>query len=256
MGVCKMTIKKTALITGTSQGIGATLALRYLSSGYNVVGCGRINENDIISATLQQYPCYSYFPCDLTKLPDIDSLIDHTINCFGQIDVVVSNAGKNVFKGTNCSLEDWNFNFDLNLRSHWWLAKSCYQYLKEQKGVFLVMTSNHGFYSLPQCAPYSISKRALMGLVQSMTLDWGRDFRTVGIAPGYIETQGGKDWFDSHDNPDTIREKINNIHPVGHMGTCDDVADLCLFLSSPQARFIAGTTIVIDGGRSAVMQDI
>ncbi|WP_158969939.1 SDR family NAD(P)-dependent oxidoreductase [Paraglaciecola sp. L3A3] len=249
--------RAVALITGTSQGIGLAIAEAFLAEGYLVVGCGQRPASAIDNSAFEtRYPDqYFYRQCNMCNLEEIELLVDYTIQEFGQLNAVVSNAGKNVFSGVDCSLDDWNQNFDLNLRSHWWLAKACRNALTASKGAFLVMTSNHAFNSLPGCAPYSISKHALVGLVQSMTLDWGRDFRTVGIAPGFIDTEGNQAWFDSHPEPDHIRQKTIEQHPVGHIGKPQDVAELCLFLASKKASFIAGTTIVIDGGRSTVMAD-
>jgi len=108
---------------------------------------------------------------------------------------------------------------------------------------------------MPGCAPYNISKRALLSLVQSLTIEWGPEIRTVGIAPGFIDTDGNQVWFDSHADGKAARDKTIRKHPVGRIGRAEEVGDLCLFLSSDKAGFIAGTTIVMDGGRSAIMQD-
>ena len=77
----------------------------------------------------------------------------------------------------------------------------------------------------------------------------------MGIAPGFIDTAGNQVWFDSHGDGEKARQETIAKHPVGRIGTSEEVVELCLFLSSPAAGFIAGTTIVMDGGRSALMQD-
>lgn len=205
---------------------------------------------------LQQFPDrFVYHSVDVTKTEDISRFVELAEHQFGRIDIVVSNAGKNVFKGIDCDEEDWQHNFNLNLRSHWHLAKCCRPALTKSQGVIIVITSNHAFSTMPGCAPYNISKRALLSLVQSLTIEWGPEIRTVGIAPGFIDTAGNQAWFDSHPDAALSRAKTIAKHPVGRLGRSEEVGDLCLFLSSDAAGFIAGTTIVMDGGRSAIMQD-
>jgi NAD(P)-dependent dehydrogenase (short-subunit alcohol dehydrogenase family) len=198
---------------------------------------------------------FFYFSVDVTQTAQIKQFIGEAETLFGRIDVLVSNAGKNVFKGIDCDESDWSRNIDLNLRSHWYLAKCARPALQKSRGVILIMTSNHAFSTMPGCAPYNISKRALLSLVQSLTIEWGPAIRTVGIAPGFIDTDGNQAWFDAHPDAQRAREKTVKKHPVGRIGRPDEVGELCLYLASEKAGFIAGTTIVMDGGRSAIMQD-
>lgn len=251
-------MKKVVIVTGSSQGIGLGVVKVFLQNGYQVVSC---SEKDI-SACPHSLKLQSLFPddfyyvkADITNLHDIDNLVEKTVEHFGRIDAVVSNAGANVFKGVDCKVEDFEFNFNLNLRSHWYLAKRVRPYLEQNGGVILVMSSNHGYFTMPGYAPYNIVKRALQSLVQSITIEWGPKIRAVAIAPGFIDTEGNQAWFDSHEDPKKAREDTIKIHPVGRLGTPAEIGELCLFLSSDKAGFIAGTTILIDGGRSAVMQD-
>lgn len=250
--------KRVAIVTGVSQGIGLAIAKTFLANGDTVVGCAYPSlENAPHARQLQaNYPQHFFYDSvDVTQTAAIRNFVANTELRFGGIDVVISNAGQNVFKGIDCTEEEWTHNFDLNLRSHWYLAKCARAALTKSHGVILVITSNHAFSTLPGCAPYNISKRALLSLVQSLTIEWGPAIRTLGIAPGFIDTEGNQTWFDSHPDAKLVREKTVKKHPVGRLGTPEEVGDLCLFLASDRAGFIAGTTIVMDGGRSAIMQD-
>lgn len=249
---------RIVLVTGTSQGIGEAIARTFLQNGDIVIGCAFSSLEKAASARqmLEEFNGrYHYFSVDVTQTAAIKQFVIEAEKLYGRIDVVVSNAGKNVFKGIDCEESDWSHNLDLNLRSHWYLAKCARPALQKSHGVILIITSNHAFSTMPGCAPYNITKRALLSLVQSLTIEWGPEIRTVGIAPGFIDTAGNQAWFDAHPDARVAREKTVKKHPVGRIGKPEEVGELCLFLSSEKAGFIAGTTIVMDGGRSAIMQD-
>lgn len=249
---------RIAIVTGASQGIGLAIAKTFLANGDTVMGCAYPSLENAPQARqlLADYPQHFFYSSvDVTQTADIKRFVANAEQQCGRIDIVVSNAGKNVFKGIDCEEEDWTHNFDLNLRSHWYLAKCARPALTKSHGVILVITSNHAFSTMPGCAPYNISKRALLSLVQSLTIEWGPTIRTLGIAPGFIDTEGNQAWFDAHTDAKLAREKTVKKHPVGRLGRPEEVGDLCLFLASDGAGFIAGTTIVMDGGRSAIMQD-
>lgn len=148
------------------------------------------------------------------------------------------------------------YNLDLNLASHWRLARIAKPYLEQSgNGVILLMTSNHAFCSIPGCFPYNVTKTAITGLVRSLTIEWGPKIRTVGVAPGFIDTAGNDTWFNSFPDAMAERQRTINLHPVKKIGTVEEVGALCVYLASPMAGFISGTTILMDGGRSALMQD-
>ncbi len=247
---------RVVVITGVSQGIGYSIVETFLNNGDVVIGCACEPLNNNLKKLTEQYPNkFSYQEVDVSKKEQIVDFAKKINNQFGYIDILISSAGRNIFQGIDCHEEDWDHNFDLNLKSHWRMAKAFKPLLEVNHGVIIIMTSNHAFYSLPECAPYNISKGALLSLVQSLTLSWGPKIRTVGIAPGFIDTEGNQAFFDSHEDPNKVRSDTENKHSVKRIGRPEEVGDLCLFLSSDCAGFIAGTTILIDGGRSAVMQD-
>lgn len=253
---------KVVLVTGVSSGIGLGTAREFARAGAHVAGCARKGMHDDEAVTFTRTVEAEgvkalYVQADVTRLADLEHLVAETIRVFGRLDVLVSNAGANVFEGAEgCTEERWLHNLDLNLASHWRLSKLCKSYLEESaEGVILLMTSNHAFSSMPGCFPYNVTKTAITGLVRSLAMEWGPGVRTVGVAPGFIDTAGNDTWFDSFPDSAAERQRTIDLHPVKRIGTVEEVGDLCVYLASPLARFISGTTIVMDGGRSAIMQD-
>lgn len=253
---------KVVLITGVSSGIGHGTAIEFARAGANVVGCSRqADDNPVIQELFKNIKSFGveslYVKTDVTKPNELSLLVERTIARFGKLDILVSSAGVNVFEGGDkCSEERWQYNMDLNLASHWRLSKLCRPWLaKSGNGVILLMTSNHAFSSIPGCFPYNVTKTAITGLVRALTIEWGPEVRVVGIAPGFIETAGNQTWFDSFPDPAVERQRTYDLHPVKRIGTVEEVGSLCVYLASPLAGFISGTTILMDGGRSALMQD-
>lgn len=253
---------KIALVTGVSNGVGLGVAKMLASAGCHVSGCGRSSEDSegakaFISDVEKEGTQALYTSLDIASPESQKKLIEKTVATFGGIDILVSNAGVNVFEGLDkCTDEQWQFNMDLNLKSHWQLSKLCKPHLeKTGKGVVLIMTSNHSNYTIPGCFPYNVAKTAIKGLVQSLAIEWGPTIRTVGIAPGFIDTKGNQNWFDSFPDAAIERQRTIDTHPVKRIGTPEEVGALCAFLASDFGAFISGTTYLMDGGRSALMQD-
>jgi NAD(P)-dependent dehydrogenase (short-subunit alcohol dehydrogenase family) len=253
---------RTAIVTGVSSGIGAGVAEVLARAGCNVSGCARAAKDSdkaqrFISSVGQHGQRAFFQSVDVTKKEQIDEFVKNTAEEFGGIDIVISNAGVNIFRGAaQCSEEDWTYNHELNLASHWHLAKASKQWLeKTGNGVFIVMTSNHAFSTIPGCFPYNVTKTALTGLVRAMAIEWGPDIRVLGLAPGFIDTPGNDEWFNSFPDPEKERQRTIDLHPAGKLGTPGEVGYWCAFLSSDMAAFATGTTYLLDGGRSALMQD-
>jgi NAD(P)-dependent dehydrogenase (short-subunit alcohol dehydrogenase family) len=252
---------KVVLITGVTSGIGAAIAVVFAKAGAHVSGCGLQGSTSeeakrFITGVQEFQQEVLYHQADVTRADDLESLVQQTTKKFGKIDILITNAGANVFEGAeNCSEEAWIRNHELNLTAHWRLAQLCKPWLEKNKGVIIIMTSNHAYSSIPGCFPYNVTKTALTGLVRSLAIEWGPSIRTIGIAPGFIETPGNQKWFDGFADPEKERQRTIDLHPVKKIGTPEEVGAWCVFLASEYASFASGVTYLLDGGRSALMQD-
>ena len=170
---------KVVLVTGVSSGIGLGVAREFARAGANVAGCSRKSPDDAsvqaFREAVESEGVRSFYrQADVTDVEDLKGFVEGTVGTFGRLDVVVSNAGMNVFEGAEgCTEERWHYNLDLNLASHWRLARLCKPYLeKSGEGVLLLMTSNHAFSSIPGCFPYNVTKTAITGQVRSLAIEW------------------------------------------------------------------------------------
>jgi len=253
---------KVAIVTGSTQGIGFGVAKVMARAGCNIAGCGMSDKNSVkvtrfVDEITKEGRNVFYKKTDVKSETEINLFVDEVLEKYGKIDFLISNAGVNMFTSPeSCESSFWDENMDLNLKSHWMISKACYPYLKQQKGVILLMTSNHAFTTIPNCFPYNVSKTGIDGLVRSLAVQWSKDVRVIGIAPGFIETEGGEAWFNAFQDPKKKKEEVLAIHPTRKLGTVEDVGFLCSFLCCENSTFITGTTYLIDGGRSAVLQDI
>jgi len=254
---------RRALVTGVTSGIGAGIAARLAEAGCDVAGCGRSDADSngaraFIASVDARGRSPHYIPADVSQPDEPARLVDAAHQALGGLDIVVSNAGRNVFKGAeHCTEANWDACMQLDLASHWRVARAALPNLRagETSGVVIVIGSNHAFHSIPGCFPYNVAKAGLLALVQSLAIEWGPAVRAVGVAPGFIDTAGNQAWFDRFPDPAAERRETEQRHPAGRMGTVEEIGALCAFLASDHAGFITGTTLTVDGGRAALMQD-
>lgn len=253
---------KTVLVTGGISGIGLGTSILFAQAGARVIVCAEQPADGVqVQYYRQQMKVYTddaiYYQVDLTKAMEIQLFADELVQSYGKLDVVVSNAGMNVFDTVeNCDQEKWDLNQHLNLESHWQVGKKMKPLLDQaDQGVFIIMTSNHAYSSMKGCFPYNVAKAGLLAMVKAMAIEWAPHIRTLGIAPGFIDTPGNQKWFDSFDDADKARASTVALHPVKRLGTPEEIGAWCVFLASDYAAFANGTTYLIDGGRSALMQD-
>lgn len=255
--------KYRALITGVSSGIGAGIAETFAKAGSDIAGCAlEPASSDGATRFIASVEGHGrraiYQQLDIAEAKSATKFVNFAAENLGGIDLVISNAGRNFFKGAeNATEADWQANIDLNLAAHWRVAQAAKPFLDASPApVVVIITSNHSLYTIPNSFPYNVAKAGLVAMVQSLAIEWGPHIRAVGIAPGFVDTPLAEAWFNEFPDPAAKRKQIEDLHPVGHLGTPEDVGALCAFVCSRLGANISGTTLLIDGGRGAVMQDV
>lgn len=254
---------RKALVTGVSSGIGTGIAAAMARAGCDVAGCGLEAET---SPGARQFLAQVqaagrravYRQVDLGVAEAARGFVAEAAAALDGLDFVISNAGRNYNLGATPTTEaEWQANLDLNLAAHWRVAQAAKPFLDRAAApVVVVIASNHAYYTLRHSFPYNVAKAGLLALVQSLAIEWGPHARAVGVAPGFVDTAMNVEWFGRFPDPAAKRAQVEALHPVGRLGTVEELGALCAFLCSPLAGFISGATLLVDGGRGAVMQDV
>jgi 3-oxoacyl-[acyl-carrier protein] reductase len=238
---------QVVVITGSSRGIGKGIALAFAKEGAAVVVSGRNKENlkIVVDSIKEAKGRVLAVEADVADSAHAKNLIEKTLEEFGQIDVLVNNAGitrDNLL--LRLSDEDWDSVLDTNLKGAFNCIKaSTKAMMKKRSGVIINITSVVGQTGNAGQVNYSASKAGLIGLTKSVAKELAsRNIRVNAVAPGFIETDM------TSELPEKAREDLISSIPLAHLGNVENVADLVLFLSSPKAAYITGQVVNVDGG--------
>ena len=251
---------KVAIVTGGARGIGEATVRAFAREGARIV-VADIDEAsaEAVARDLSAQGCaVSAIHTDVTSVASTQELAERTLALHGRIDVMVANAGVNVFgKPLETAAEDWRRCFSVDLDGVWNSARAALPAMLEQgSGSVVALGSVHSFTIIPGCFPYPVAKHAVIGLVRALAVEYAdRGVRVNAIAPGYVETQLAHDHWATFPDPEAERQRAYALHPPGRIGRPDEVAMTAVFLASDEAPFINAATIVIDGGRSVLYHD-
>jgi NAD(P)-dependent dehydrogenase (short-subunit alcohol dehydrogenase family) len=242
-----------AIVTGSTKGIGAGIAKRLAAEGARVVVNGRSEADGrkVVDAIRADGGEATFIAADMRDPDAIASLIDATAERYGRVDVLVNNAGvQTETTATEATMDDWEFVVETDFRSFWLCVKHVVEHMPDG-GAVLNMSSNHAFLTMPGLFPYNAVKAGINGMTRALALELGPlGIRVNTINPGWVEVERTRQELSDDD-----RERVEAMHPLGRIGTPDDVAATAAFLTSDEASFITGTSLLVDGGRTAVMQD-
>lgn len=244
---------KVAVITGSSSGIGRATALLFAKNGAKVVAVGR-NEDELAELSGEVSDRNGSIAVQLADLTDdsqVDRLVSETIEKIGQIDVLVNAAG--IIKNgsiEDTSLEDWDNMMNINLRSVFRLTQKCVPSLLKTKGSVVNVSSVTGPRAFPNVLAYCVSKAAIDQLTRCSALELApKGVRVNAVNPGVVVTNIHKRGGMSEEAYEKFLEHSKTTHPLGRVGTPEEVAELIYFLASEKAGWITGATYEIDGGR-------
>lgn len=237
------------LVTGGGAGIGRSIALAFDQAGATVVVTGRgLDALNSVIAEAGSGRMHAH-QADMSSMSSVQDLIDEVLRVHGQIDVVVSNAGKYIGGSVNdVSDDEWQTMLSTNVNGLFNLARACYEPLVQSQGNLVAVSSVSGLAGDWGQAPYNATKGAVSQLVKSLALDWGEvGVRVNAIAPSLTDTDATHDLVVD----ELLGPQFAARTALGRLGTPEDMAGPVMFLASPAAAYVTGTVLPVDGGTMA-----
>ena len=244
---------QVALVTGAARGLGRAIALALAVAGADVaLGLRRAGTADDLHAEIEAMGRRSLdVQMDVTDLPQIGPAVDAVVEGMGRLDILVNNAGLGpANRAEDVNEADFDLTMDVNVKGLFFASQAAGRVMIRQgSGRIVNLSSQAGFVALPTEAIYCASKAAVSHLTKCLAVEWGQYGITVNaVAPTFIRTDGtAPDLADATFEAD-VRERIAGLHRIGEPM---DVAGGVVFLASPAASLITGTTLLIDGGWTA-----
>ncbi|WP_291204081.1 SDR family oxidoreductase [Hyphomonas sp.] len=243
---------KSAIITGSSRGIGRAIAEAMADQGARVVISSRKPGpcEEVAAAINKKHGDGTAIaiPANISSKEDLQAMVDETNKSFGKIDIVVCNAASNPYYGPMAGISDDAFTKILqnNIISNHWLIQMCAPQMRERKdGAIIIVSSIGGLRASPVIGAYNISKAADFQLARNLAAEFGADnIRVNCIAPGLIKTDFAKALWD---NPETLKRALTGT-PLKRIGDPEEIAGAAVYLASKAGAYMTGQMLVVDGG--------
>ena len=244
---------RNAIVTGAASGIGRETALRFAEEGAAVV-CADLNAEGaaaVAASIVANGAVAAAVSVDITNEREVARLAEEALAALGRIDVLVNNAGVTILGGVAELAEaDWQREIDINLSGAYRVSKAFWPHFAESGGGAILSTASiAGVVAVRQDAAYVASKAGLIMLTRCMALDGAPlGIRANCICPGFVDTPMFEGYLAEQPDPAASLAGAANRTPLGRIGAPRDIADGFVYLASDDARWITGTSLVIDGG--------
>ncbi|TPI48057.1 SDR family oxidoreductase [Mesorhizobium sp. B2-9-1] len=252
---------KRIFLTGAAQGIGLAIAEACLAEGARLFLVDR--DGDLLDRTVAGLSApqghIGHTTADVSDGAAIADAVTRADREIGPINALINNAGMNVFSTPlEATEEEWNRNFDVNVKGAWNCSKAALPGMIENGGgTILNIASTHSFTIIPHTFPYPVAKHALLGLTRSLALEYAaRGIRVNALAPGYVETRKVIDYWNSFPDPAAARAKTMALHPGGGIASVREIALAAVFMISDECPFMNAACLVVDGGLSQLQHAV
>jgi NAD(P)-dependent dehydrogenase (short-subunit alcohol dehydrogenase family) len=244
---------QVAIVTGATSGLGEAIALAFAREGARVAVIGRNAErgNRVVSEIRQEGGEAQFFPADVTSEPDVKKMVDDVVDRFGDLHIVVNNAGQ-VLPGTvaDISLEDWETVFRINVTSTYLVSHYTLPVLlQKSKGSIINISSEAGLKGLKNRSAYCAAKAAVIGLTKAMAVDHSPSgIRVNSICPGTIETPMIKQLIEKNEDPDGLMKEFLSRRLTPYLGSPEEIAEAAIYFALPKNVYVTGAILSVDGG--------
>jgi NAD(P)-dependent dehydrogenase (short-subunit alcohol dehydrogenase family) len=243
---------QVAIVTGAACGIGRATAIAFASEGARVVAADVVDDmgEDLIGVIRRNGGIARYVHCDITQPAQVRALVVGTVNAWGRVDCAFNNAG---VEGTQASVDElpeaaWRRVIEVNLTGQFLcMQEELRQMVKQGGGAIVNNASILGTVGFAGAGAYVAAKHGLLGLTKVAALEYAaRGVRVNAVCPGFVVTPM-LERAGLLSKPE-VRAQLESLHAVKRLGRADEIAEAVLFLCSPQASFIAGHPLLVDGG--------
>ena len=244
---------QVALVTGAGEGIGRGCALALAEAGAAVVVNDMNPQTGQATADqIRQMGRKSLFvQADVSDARAVGAMFQAVQQEFGALHVLLNNAGFNLFKTLEqTTLEEWDRIMSVDLRGIYLVTRAMLPLLKAAHGASVInIASVHAQATVADITAYAAAKGGVVSVGRSLAQELGKSgIRVNTISPGFVRTPLLDRWLNSEPDPQASLVRVQGFHPLGRIGTPQDIGNLVVFLASDYAGFISGANITIDGG--------